>query len=104
MLRYLWAGYQRALAEPTMKTIFLLMAAYDGRVIIPVDLVCRDYFSPLTPKKYIEKIRAGEIKLPLVRMEKSQKGAKGVALNDLATYLDAQIAVAQRDMEAMHGT
>jgi hypothetical protein len=34
----------------------------------------------------LQKVRAGEIKLPLVRLEKSQKAAKGVSLNDLATY------------------
>lgn len=82
-----------------MNTAFLLMAQYGGKPVIPADVVCRDFFSPLTPKKFIEKVRAGEIKLPLVRMEKSQKGAKGVALNDLAAYLDAQIAEARHDFE-----
>lgn len=86
-----------------MKTIFLLMAQYNGRAIIPLDTICRDYFSHLTPTKFVEKVRAGEIRIPLVRLEKSQKSAKGVSINDLATYLDAQISAAQRDMEAMHG-
>lgn len=85
-----------------MKTVFALFAQYDGKVIVPLDDVCRDYFSHLTPTKFVEKVRAGEIGLPLVRMEKSQKAAKGVALNDLATYLDAQIAAAHKDHDAMH--
>lgn len=84
-----------------MKTVFLLMAQYDGCAIIPVDRICRDYFSHLTPTKFVEKVRAGEIGLPLVRLEKSQKAAKGVSINDLATYLDAQIEDARKDMKAM---
>jgi hypothetical protein len=84
-----------------MNTTFLLMAQYNGKVIIPVDTLCRDYFSHLTPTKFIEKVRAGEIKLPLVRLEKSQKAAKGVSLNDLATYLDDQIAAARKDLREL---
>lgn len=82
-----------------MNTAFMLMAQYNGKVIIPVDTVCRDYFTHLTPTKFIEKVRAGEIRLPLVRLEKSQKAAKGVSLNDLAVYLDSQIDAARRDLE-----
>lgn len=85
-----------------MNTTFLLMAQYNAKVIIPLEDVCRDYFSHLTPTKFVEKVRAGEIKLPLVRMEKSQKAAKGVALNDLAKYLDDQIASGQRDFKQMN--
>jgi hypothetical protein len=84
-----------------MNTTFLLMAQYNGKVIIPVETVCRDYFSHLTPTKFIEKVRAGEIGLPLVRLEKSQKAAKGVALNDLAAYLDNQIDAARKDMKEL---
>jgi Pyocin activator protein PrtN len=84
-----------------MNTTFLLMAQYDGKVIIPIEMVCKDYFSHLTPTKLIEKIRSGEIKLPLVRLEASQKAAKGVALNDLAKYLDTQISAARKDMEEL---
>lgn len=86
-----------------MKTVFLLMAQYNGCAIIPIETICRDYFSHLTPTKFIEKVRAGEIGLPLVRLEKSQKAAKGVSINDLAAYLDAQIAAARQDMKAMAG-
>lgn len=84
--------------DHTLNTTFLLMAQYNGRAVIPLDRVCADYFSHLTPTKFVEKVRAGDIKLPLVRLEKSQKAAKGVALNDLAVYLDEQIETARRDM------
>jgi hypothetical protein len=66
-----------------MNTAFLLMAQYGGKAIIPISDVCRDYFSHLTPTKLIRKIGAGEIAIPLVRIENSQKCAKGVHLTDL---------------------
>jgi len=37
-----------------MNTAFLLMAQYDG--IIPIEAVCRDYFSHLNPTKLVQKI------------------------------------------------
>ncbi|BBP82852.1 pyocin activator PrtN family protein [Metapseudomonas otitidis] len=73
-----------------MNTMFLLMAQYKGQAIIPVDRVCTDYFSHLTPEKFQRKVLAGEIDLPLVRLERSQKTARGVHVRDLAAYLDAQ--------------
>lgn len=71
-----------------MKTLFLLMAQYDGQVIIPLDRICADYFTHLTPQKMKVKVAAGEIDLPLVKMEQSQKSARGVHLVDFADYID----------------
>ncbi|WP_427025992.1 pyocin activator PrtN family protein [Aureimonas ureilytica] len=56
--------------------------------MIPIEDVCRDFFTHLTSEKLVRKISAGEIAIPLVRMEASQKCAKGVHLTDLAAYLD----------------
>lgn len=84
-----------------MNTAFLLMAQYDGKVIIPIDVVCRDYFSHLTPIKLIRKISAGDIALPLVRIEASQKCAKGVHLADLARYLDIRTEAARKEINAL---
>ena len=67
-----------------MNTAFLLMAQYGGKAIIPIEDVCRDYFSHLNPTKLVQKISAGEIVIPLVRIETSQKCAKGVHLLDPA--------------------
>ena len=86
-----------------MNTAFLLMAQYAGRAIIPVDAVCRDYFCHLTPEKFLRKVGAGEIEIPLVRMEASQKAAKGVHLQDLATYLDKRRDAATRELKALCG-
>jgi hypothetical protein len=74
-----------------MKTAFLLMAQYDGLAVIPVEWVCRDYFRHLTVEKFLRKVLAGEIDLPIVRMESSQKSAKGDHVHDLAAYLDKQL-------------
>jgi hypothetical protein len=84
-----------------MNTVFLLMARYNGLPIIPVDVVCRDYFQRLNVEKFLRKVLAGEISLPIVRMEVSQKSAKGVPINDLAAYLDKQIEAARRECEQL---
>lgn len=81
-----------------MNTAFLLMAQYGARAIIPIDVVCRDYFAHLAPAKLVAKISAGDIALPLVRMETSQKCAKGVHLADLANYLDARAEAARKEL------
>lgn len=86
-----------------MNTKFMLMAQYNGVAVIPVDAICRDYFQQFTPAKFVEKIRAGELKLPLVRLGPGQKAAKGVPLDDLADYLDARISEARKDMETLSG-
>ncbi|WP_213768979.1 pyocin activator PrtN family protein [Caballeronia sp. dw_19] len=87
-----------------MKTVFLLMAQYDARAVIPIDIVCHDYFAPLTTAVLLRKISAREIALPLIRMEKSQKGAKGVHLADLAQYIDDRRAAAVKECAQFRGT
>jgi hypothetical protein len=84
-----------------MKTVFLLMAQYDGLAVIPVEFVCRDYFQHLKPEKFLQKALDGEIDLPVVRMEGSQKTSKGVPLTDLAAYLDKQINAARKECEQL---
>ena len=69
--------------------------------VIPIDVVCRDYFSHLTPIILLRKINAGELKLPLVRMEASQKAAKGVHLQDLARYIDERVEAARRECKQL---
>ncbi|WP_238935067.1 pyocin activator PrtN family protein [Pseudomonas typographi] len=64
------------------------MAQYNGMAVIPLERVCQDYFSPLTPESFKRKLASGEIDLPMVQMTRSQKGARGIALVDLARYLD----------------
>lgn len=84
-----------------MKTAFILMAQYDGLAVIPLEIVCRDYFRHLTVEKFLRKVLAGEIALPIVRIEDSQKAARGVHINDLAAYLDKQAAAARKECEQL---
>ncbi|WP_433866905.1 pyocin activator PrtN family protein [Ralstonia wenshanensis] len=80
-----------------MNTTFLLLAQYGAIAIVPLELVARDYFSHLTPEKLLRKINVGDIALPLVRMEGSQKCAKGVHVQDLAKYIDARTEAARKE-------
>ncbi|VWC40504.1 Pyocin activator protein PrtN [Burkholderia lata] len=86
-----------------MNTWFVLMAQYGSTAVIPVDAVCRDYFTHLTPEQLIRKIGAGDIALPLVRMEGSKKSAKGVHIGDLAKYIDDRRADAVKECEQLCG-
>lgn len=51
----------------------------------------------------MRKISAGEIALPVIRMERSQKCAKGVHISDLAAFIDQQRAAAIKEYESFHG-
>jgi Pyocin activator protein PrtN len=84
-----------------VQTIFLLMARYQAVPIIPLPAVCRDFFPHLSPEKFLRKVMAGEINLPIVRMESSQKTAKGVHVTDMAEYLDKQTEAARKECRAL---
>lgn len=86
-----------------MNTLFLLMAQYDGQAVIPLTKVCADYFSHLNVEKLQRKVMAAEIDLPIVRMEGSQKAARGVHVQDLAKYLDDQRAKALVENDKLQG-
>lgn len=86
-----------------MNTAFLLMAQYNGAALIPLELVCRDYFQHLTPTQFARKATDGEIDLPVVRIETSQKAAKGIHINDLAKWIDDRRAAAQKECDQLHG-
>jgi hypothetical protein len=87
-----------------MNTAFLLMAQYDGKAVIPVDIVARDYFPHLSTDKFLRKAILGEIKLPVVRIDAgTQKSAKGVHLTDLAKYIDDRRAAAIKEAQQLAG-
>lgn len=84
-----------------MNTLWMLMGQYEGHPIIPVDVVARDHFE-LDARVFMRKVDDGKILLPVVRMESSNKSAKGVHLHDLAEYIDEKCAAARNKMERMH--
>lgn len=79
----------------------MLMAFYEGRAVVPLDAVCRDWFPHLSADKLQRKAQAGEIDLPILRIEASQKSAKGVHLTDLADYIDRRRAAAVKEAEQL---
>ncbi|WP_417239146.1 pyocin activator PrtN family protein [Celeribacter halophilus] len=86
-----------------MKTATMMMMMYNAKAVIDTETVARDWFK-LSVGKFHEKIRSGEIRLPLVLMEEeSQKCAKGVHLMDLADYVDARHAAAEKELKMMAG-
>lgn len=89
------------MGAPGISTMWLLMAQYEGRAMLPADVVCHDFFAPLTLPVFMKKVGSGEIALPMVRMEESQKGARMVHLTDLAAYIDARAEAARREARAL---
>ncbi|MFA7895060.1 pyocin activator PrtN family protein [Pseudomonas putida] len=85
-----------------MKTALVLMAQYNGTAIITLQQVCADYFTQLTPLVFQRKVLAGEIKLPITRLEPSQKSARGIHIADLALYLDHQRDAARKESAQLH--
>lgn len=86
-----------------MKTAFVLMAQYNGLAIIPLERICADYFTHLTVDMFQRKVLAGQIKLPITRLEPSQKSARGVHITDLALYLDQQRNTAMKECAQLNG-
>ncbi|MFR0674615.1 pyocin activator PrtN family protein [Enterobacterales bacterium AW_CKDN230030176-1A_HGKHYDSX7] len=80
-----------------MNTAFVLMAQYNGQAIISLERVCIDYFTHLSPEMFQRKVLAGQIKLPITRLEPSQKSARGIHIADLALYLDQQRDAARKE-------
>jgi len=85
-----------------MKTLFLLMAQYNGQTIIPLSQVCEDYFTHLTTDMFQRKVMAGQIRIPITRLEPSQKSAKGVHITDLAAYLDLRREAAVKECNQLN--
>lgn len=87
-----------------MNTAFVLMAQYNGMAIISLEQVCSDYFTHLNPDMFQRKVLAGQIKLPITRLETSQKSARGIHIADLAQYLDEQREAARKECAQLNKT
>jgi hypothetical protein len=88
----------------TAPSLFLLMVQYNGRTVVPLDQVCRDFFGHLTVEKLLRRALRGDIVLPIVRIETSQKAQRGVHLVDLAAYIDKRRAAALKECRQLTGT
>ena len=54
--------------SPRPATVFLLMAQSHGKAVISVDEICRDYFPHLDSAKFIRKVGAGDIAIPMISL------------------------------------
>ncbi len=81
-----------------MKTMFLLMARYEARPLLSIDLVRQDFFDGMSRKVFLNKIESGEIRLPLTRLDEGQKAVKGIALQDLAMFIDTCTLAARKEL------
>jgi len=86
-----------------MKTDFMLLAQYDGLAVVPVEIVCRDYFCHLNATGLVGKITRGEIALPLTRIETGQKAARGIHINDLAAWIDKRREAGAKELKQVIG-
>ncbi len=87
-----------------MTTIFLLLAQYGATAVVPIGVVARDYFPHLSAEKLLRKISLGEIRLPVVRIEASNKSAKGIHIGDLAKYIDDRRTAARKECAQLCGS
>ncbi|MEW5664931.1 Pyocin activator protein PrtN [Pseudomonas alloputida] len=85
-----------------MNTAFVLMAQYNGKAIISIEQLCADYFTHLTPDMFQRKVLAGQIQLPITRLEGSQNSARGIHIADLALYLDRRRDAARRECDQLN--
>lgn len=81
-----------------MKTIMMLMARYDGRAMVGVDVVREDYFEGMARETFVNKIESGEIPLPMARLGKGRKAPRMIPVKDLADYLDACADEARQEL------
>lgn len=88
--------------DPRMNTALYIASKYDGLPLIPIEAVCKDFFKHLTTEKLIRKITEGAIRLPIVRIENSQKSTRSIHVEDLAKYIDEQRKIALHDYHLLH--
>ncbi|WP_199540425.1 pyocin activator PrtN family protein [Paraburkholderia kururiensis] len=84
-----------------MNTAFLLIAQFGAQAVIPIEDVRKAYFSHIDSEKFMRKLSSGDIPLPVMRAEKSQKSGKFIGMMDLAVYLDVQMEAGRREYKAM---
>ncbi len=92
------------LPEPSAPTtVAILREQYGPRVIIPLDRVMEDYFPGVSQEHLLRRIGEGKLKLPVVRIDASQKSAKGVGLMDLAPTVDHRMGSARKECRQLCG-
>ena len=86
-----------------LSTTFLLLAQFQGRAIVPLEDVQKAFFPHLSVEKLLQKALRGDLSLPIIRIERSEKSARGVHLADLASYIDARREAALKETRQLTG-
>lgn len=84
------------------KTLFLLMAEFDGRTAVPLNEVLH-YTNYTTLSEANKAANAGELVIPAFRMSNSQKSPYIVHLEDLAMSIDQARQKAINTYEKLSG-
>jgi len=82
-----------------MNTKMMLILRHNAAPTIPVEIVAEVYFE-ISLSRFHRKIHDGEILLPVLRMDDSQKCAKSVHIDDFSAYLDRRNEAARKDAAA----
>jgi pyocin activator protein PrtN len=77
--------------------MFLLMAQYNGAAVVPLEVVCRDFFSHLTVEKLLRKALRGGDRPP--HLKRRTAGCSP----DLADYIDKRRAAAIKECRQLTG-
>ena len=86
-----------------VNTAFLLMAQYNAQVVVPLPEVSRDFFGGLSRVQFLARVDRGEIRSPVTRMEKSQRGLVGIRLFDQAADVDVRVTASREAFEPCRG-
>ncbi|WP_367599280.1 pyocin activator PrtN family protein [Pseudomonas fulva] len=70
---------------------------YSGTPVISLEQVLADYITHLMRLISQRKVLPREIRLPIIRLELSQKSARGLHIADLALQMEQQRGVARRE-------
>ncbi len=79
-------------------TLWMLQGRYEYMPIIPAKKVAQDFFG-IEERAFLRKVDSGDIDLPIVKLERSQKALKGVHIKDLAELIDRRVESARRQQE-----
>ena len=66
------------MANLQLSTAFLLMAQFEGRILIPLEEVRAAYFYHLSMPRFSQKLAAGDIELPVMHLDGTLQSARGV--------------------------
>lgn len=69
-----------------MNTVFALMAVYGGPTV-PLEKICEEFLG-LSRQEAMRQAAAGELPLPVFRLNKSRKAPYMVHITDLAKLID----------------